>query len=353
LKSVEKPAREGGHARRLEWVWRDVVAIRPASGTAWTAGRAALSMLTPMILLAATGHLEWAVYATFGAFASVYGGGVRHAGRWRVQSALGVVMTSAVVCGALVALSPERRWLAIPVAAVWAALAAGLADAYHWRPNGPMLPVFAVAASSAVPSTPADLAAAAVLAAGTAAFAVVLGILDVAWHRYRRPPDAPEPVPPDPIDHPIHRRLVQATRCAAAVVIAGAAATGLGIGHPYWAMVTAVVPMSGHTYAEQLVRGIQRLAGTLVGLVAAGALLSLRLPAVGSILVIAGLQAAAEALVIRNYGLALLAITPLALLLGQLANPSATWPLIGDRLIETAIGVVVGLITVTATRARE
>jgi uncharacterized membrane protein YccC len=205
-----------------------------------------------------------------------------------------------------------------------------------------------------VPSRPADLAAAAVLSAGVAAFAVLLGALDVAWARSRPPRTArrPAPPPPAPVEHPFHRRVVQAARCAGAVVVAGTVATAAGIGHPYWAMVSAVVPMAGHTYPEQVVRGVHRLAGTLAGLLAAGVLLGLHLPAAASIVVIAALQGGAESMVTRNYGLALLAITPLALLLGQLAAPATVWPLIGDRAAETGIGVVVGLIAVTITRAR-
>ena len=71
-----------------------------------------------------------------------------------------------------------------------------------------------------------------------------------------------------------------------------------------------------------------------------------------TIVVIAGLQACAELLVVRNYGLALVAITPLALLSMQVAHPEPVGVLVMDRLIETLIGVAVGLLAAVITRDR-
>jgi uncharacterized membrane protein YccC len=59
----------------------------------------------------------------------------------------------------------------------------------------------------------------------------------------------------------------------------------------------------------------------MIGLVVAAVLLGLDLPAWLVLLLIAGLQAMVELLVVRNYGLALLFVTPLALLSVQLADP--------------------------------
>ena len=44
----------------------------------------------------------------------------------------------------------------------------------------------------------------------------------------------------------------------------------------------------------------------------------------------------------RNYAFALLFITPLALLMVQLAHPQPVGPTLEARVVETAIGVVVG-----------
>jgi len=46
----------------------------------------------------------------------------------------------------------------------------------------------------------------------------------------------------------------------------------------------------------------------------------------------------------RNYAVALLFITPLSLLMGQLAHASPTVPLLRDRLLETVLGALVGAV---------
>jgi uncharacterized membrane protein YccC len=61
-------------------------------------------------------------------------------------------------------------------------------------------------------------------------------------------------------------------------------------------------------------------------------------------LVAVALQAGAELFVGRNYGIAMLFITPLALLMVSLASPVAPEMLLRDRVIETVIGVAVGTI---------
>jgi uncharacterized membrane protein YccC len=61
------------------------------------------------------------------------------------------------------------------------------------------------------------------------------------------------------------------------------------------------------------------------------------------ILVVVALQAGAELWVGRNYAIALIAVTPLALLMVALVAPVPTSTLLSDRGVETVIGVVVGI----------
>jgi uncharacterized membrane protein YccC len=65
------------------------------------------------------------------------------------------------------------------------------------------------------------------------------------------------------------------------------------------------------------------------------------------------LQFLAEMYVMRNYSLALLFITPLALLMVQLGHPQPAGPILEARVLETAIGVVVGLALVLGRYAGE
>ena len=58
------------------------------------------------------------------------------------------------------------------------------------------------------------------------------------------------------------------------------------------------------------------------------------------------LQFLAEVFVLRHYSMALLFITPLALLMTQLGMPQPVPGLLISRAVETAIGVLVGVLVV-------
>jgi len=51
-----------------------------------------------------------------------------------------------------------------------------------------------------------------------------------------------------------------------------------------------------------------------------------------------------ELVVGRNYAAALLFITPLALMMGQLVHTAPPGPLVRDRLLETVLGALVGAV---------
>jgi uncharacterized membrane protein YccC len=137
-------------------------------------------------------------------------------------------------------------------------------------------------------------------------------------------------------------------RYAVVVLVAGGTATAVGIGHPYWAMVAAVAPLAAPGVTHQVLRAAHRVVGTSVGLATAAALLAPGFAPVPTVLVVAALQVVTELLVGRNYALALLFITPMALLMGQIAAPRPMGALLFDRGVETAIGSVAGLLVVLA-----
>lgn len=78
-----------------------------------------------------------------------------------------------------------------------------------------------------------------------------------------------------------------------------------------------MVPLAAPTLRTQVVRGAHRFLGTVIGLAVAAALVYLPLPTVAVLVIVAALQGATELLVARNYGTALIFITPLALLSGS------------------------------------
>lgn len=319
----------------------ELLRFGPHAGAHRVALRAGISVLVPLLVLWAIGHTAWSIYAAFGAFTSLYGRNRIAVSRLELQSVLAVLLTACVGLGAWVSISDHRTWLAVPIAGTIAGFGAWLSDVQDWHPPGPLFLIFAFAAVASIPGRTGDVPVAQAVAGASAAFSMTVGLTGAAIRRLRDPAGA-TPVP--------RRRWAwtaaeprHIVRAAIAVTLAGACATGVAIGHPYWAMVSAAVPLVARAPLSQLVRSIHRVVGTAAGLGLAAVLLTLGPTGLALIATIAALQICAELLVGRNYAVALVAITPLALLMVQMVAPTPTGVLVFDRGVETVIGVVIGL----------
>ena len=326
---------------------RDLMEFNPTPGAYRVALRAGVSVAVPLLVLLAMDRLDWAMYAAFGGFTSLYGRNHVHVPRAQMQSWVGLVLVGCVVAGAATGIAGNRAWLAVPMAALIAGGCTYLSELQDWHPPGPLFGVFAYTGCASIPSTAADLLPALVVAGLSAAFSVLVGNSGAFWRVRRgfneRPQDTRRP--------PDHDGLARhVLRAVLAVGVAGSIATGVGIGHPYWAMVSAVVPLASKELTRQLVRGAHRVVGTALGLGASAALLAMDLAGPALIAVVVALQVGAELLVGRNYAVALTCITPLALLMGQLVSPQPVGPLLTDRAIETLIGVAIGVLIGGFTR---
>src|SRR5690625_7324727 len=109
-------------------------------------------------------------------------------------------------------------------------------------------------------------------------------------------------------------------------------------------MVAASVVLAGKATTVRLTRSLQRFVGTSIGVLIAAGLLWLDLPMLALIIVVVIFQGAAELLIGRNYGLAMLVVTPLALLMISLASPTPPEVLVVDRVFEAFIGCLGGTI---------
>lgn len=359
---------------------RQLVALGPHAGAHRVALRAGASVAIPLLVLYALGRLDLSLYAAFGAFAALYGRADDHAARGRMQLSAAAVLVACVVLGTAVATSSARGWLVVPLAAVVAAAASAVSDTARWHPPGALFPIFALAACAAVPVTPSQIPVAAAVAIASALLAVAIGVAGalrdrdrrralvrpaapahVAAHRHRiaavlgrAAAPAPRAAASTPRAAALPARVDRgdAARCALVTLLAGAIPTLLGLGHPYWAMVAGLAAIAGPDTTARLLRAGHRAAGTLLGVAAAAVLLSLPLSPLGTIAAVVLLQCAAELLVGRNYGLALVAVTPLALLMVELAHPVGTATLLHDRVVETLLGAALGTAVTVATHRR-
>ncbi|MGU3436355.1 FUSC family protein [Actinomycetes bacterium M1A6_2h] len=136
-----------------------------------------------------------------------------------------------------------------------------------------------------------------------------------------------------------------ALRVFVASTAAGLLTIAFGLGRPDWAVISAVLVLqAGPDRRRGTVRGIHRLAGTVVGVGLFMLAWSLSPSGVVLILLLMTLQFVIELYIARNYAVAVSFITPLALLIGGASHPGANAVTLGvDRLVETALGVACAL----------
>ena len=181
------------------------------------------------------------------------------------------------------------------------------------------------------------------------------------WPRRRRPGRTVEAAGPDRTDarwspppevrvareqqvrHVAVLRLFTAARVFLGAGVAGAGALALGLGHPYWAPVSAAAVLQATHVRMTWHRSIQRGLGTAAGLLLGALLLAAHPDPVLIAVLVVLMQLGIEVFIRRNYALGVLFITPMTMLLSDLLVPSSTYDLVVDRLGGVALGIVVGL----------
>ncbi|WP_337060536.1 FUSC family protein [Kineococcus sp. G2] len=327
--------------------------VRPHDAAHWGALRAAVGLAVPALLLLATGNLEHALPVTFGAFAGVYGRHAPYRARLRVQAGAGALLVACVVAGtSAAALGVPALAVLVPALASGAGFLAARREG--WLPPGSLFATFAAGACAAHPRPWADVGTALALSAAAAAFAVLLGQAGALLPAGRRRPKrqvAAGPSVGEQVRDPVARGDLLAH--VLAPLLAGTLATAAGGGHPYWAMVSAVAPLSAAGARDRLARSVHRVLGTLAGVVLALALLSLEPSPLATIALATLFQVWAELLVTRHYALAVVGITPLALLMVHLAVPVDPVSVAADRAVQTVLGsaVAVALVLLASRRA--
>lgn len=334
---------------------RELVRFGPHLGAHKVALRVVVSILAPLLVLFAIGHLELAGYALLSALASVYGRLAPTRQRLAVQAEFGICQVVLIVLGAALSAADASGWLVVAVTATVAGLGSVVADARSWRPAGSVFFVFGIGVSASLPTTWPGVGVAALLASSALALTLLVTLVSGYGKEHLR---ARRRLAGQPTgSYPAIRRATpnwrlintHALMCFLGAGIAGGIALSLNWQHPYWAMVSAVVPFVGATTSGQLIRGSHRVLGTLVGLIIALVLFSWQPQGIVLILLLVALQAGTELVVMRNYSSALLFLTPLTVGMGLLNGPVPVLPLVIDRGLETVVGVAVAAVLILAT----
>ena len=339
---------------------RSIFELRPSPPRLSVALQGAIAIGIPTVGFALAGRAELGLLASSGAFLALYL--TTRSRRDRAAKlpllALGFLVASAM--GIAASASPVLSLIVLfVVAAVSAVLCLGLAVG----PPGALFFVLVAGVSGHV-AGPTSLDGGnvngwlvlAMLALGLViAYLVVLAPLVVPRVRA-----ADARLPRDPMRFEIDETIrIILTRLIVATGIAVLAAAPLGIHRAYWVVVAVVaILQNGHRLRLTAVRGVHRVLGTLVGL-GLFALIFLASPSgvwLGVLLM--ALQFVVELVVIRNYGLALVFITPLALTIAAQAGTAEVGVIVGERFADTVLGaaiataVLLAALTIIRSRAR-
>ncbi|MGK5693859.1 FUSC family protein [Streptomyces sp. URMC 128] len=143
-----------------------------------------------------------------------------------------------------------------------------------------------------------------------------------------------------------------AVRTALGCALAGYASLALGIGRPYWALVTAASLYQANI-ALTWSRAVQRVVGNVVGVLVFAAVVPLaHLGRAALVVCCLAFSFGAELLISRNYWLGSVCVTPMALLVTEFARYQKPGELMTERLVDTVVGALVGFAAAVAVTNR-
>ncbi|GAA2010933.1 FUSC family protein [Microbacterium ulmi] len=342
---------ERGTRRGLVSDWlRGLVAIAPAPHARWPIGlQAAFAMAVPLLLFTLLGLPEVGLQAAGGAFTALYAAACSAKERVRVLPFVGAGLIASAALGTVAGADPVVAVVGLIVVSI---VAAALVYGFALGPPGPVFFVLVYGLSAHVTAAVdgrravEPLAFLGALALGCA-FAYLAALSPLVVPRLRREPArrVHEILPGPRLDADARLLLVR----VAIVAVVGAVGAALWVDpqHAYWAVCSglAVVGVNVGRRAA-FVRGTQRLVGTLVGAAVFAESAALAIPPLALPLLLGGLQFVIEILVVRNYALALVFITPLVLFITTTAAPGADPSgLIAARVLDTVIGAAIGALS--------
>lgn len=305
--------------------------------------RIAVGVALPLLTLLILNRLDLAVYATFGSFTGIYARHESRRSRFLRQSFAGAMITVCIGIGATLGLFHANTWTIMLVSSLVSAVTATIAVRFNLKPAGSVFFIFATAAIGGIEhgATPPMAMLVSFLSAGVC---VVLG----AFTHLIGEGSLPDTTPLVTKHYQMRDLVGHCVRYFISPFLAGS----IGIlsinvlpvlSHPYWAMVASVAPLISPQRLARILRCFHRIIGTLGGIVVAAFLLSFPTEPWQLVVWIIVLQFAGELFIARNYSMGMLFITPMALMMTQLASNFPATEMLVARAVETAIGAFVAL----------
>lgn len=133
-----------------------------------------------------------------------------------------------------------------------------------------------------------------------------------------------------------------AVRVSVGAAAAGLLSVALGVNRPYWAVMTAAVLIVANTVLSWH-RTVQRVLGNLAGVGLFSVLVPLTVHPVALVAVALICQLVVEATISRNYWVASIFVTPMALVMVEFAGAQPAGRLALDRWLDTCVGAAVAV----------
>jgi Fusaric acid resistance protein-like len=327
---------------------RSLFTLPPTPGRRLIAVESAIAMGLPIALFTLVGQALLGILALVGAFSVMYFADRNR----RSRAALFPLIALGFVASSVIGVATAQDLVASLIAlVVVAAVSAALCFGFRVGPPGALFFVLIAGASShlAAPVASQGAALAGSLVVGMVAvgclfaYAVVLVPLLVPAVRRRAASGAGDRKPVafrlDPISRLMVFRLIIASAIAAVV------SAPLGVHRVYWVLVTVVaILQADHHIRLTVLRGVHRVAGTLVG-VGLFAIIAVWNPeGLWLAVLVAVLIFLAQLVLLSNYGLGLVLITPLALVIAAQGHSESLISIVGDRIVDTILGGGIALV---------
>lgn len=342
---TEEPRRRDIWAGGMRRAVLSLGTISPPKEPRWPiALQATVVIMVPLLIGAATDHVEYGLLACVGAFTVPYFAALPRLERLRLRPLAGLVLVASSALGAT--LGPYPALTGIGLVAIAVAVGAAV-HAYRLGPPGPLFPVIVYGMSAHATAGGERWGTIVGWVAVGCLWAVVASVAPLVRRvHWTVEPRSLKEILARPEWDPGAKELFART---AIVAVLGTAISMLYTDpeRAYWTVAAGVVVVGivpGRGIAVN--RGLHRTVGTIAGV---GVYLLLGNLAMGPwmlALTLGVLQFVTELAITRHYALTTAAVTPLALIIVTSATGDfGTAAVVGERVLDTVVGAGLAVLT--------